>query len=91
MLDNTDVTPNGLADAVMEHRYFAQPEKVTMRMEALLDVLAAPRGHNGIHYVMHQNSNFTHQFHSLWQDVCPLLRFVLCTSGIIVFGCVMIV
>jgi hypothetical protein len=74
------LTPNGLADAVVEHaptgeRVFAKPYEALLPFTAFLDAVESPlydasgTRRRLVHYVSHQNSSLTDEFRALWPDV----------------------
>lgn len=64
------VTPNGLADAVIDD-YFMTPHEETMLVSAFLDILFGKVRRDGIYYIQKQNSNLTDEFCELLMDVDP--------------------
>jgi peptidyl-lysine (3S)-dioxygenase / protease len=64
-----DVTPNGYADALVEHQkkiYFTQPAKVEIEFKDFLEKLNT----KNVYYLQHQNDNFrSNSFKKLFDDI----------------------
>lgn len=62
------VTPNGLADAVVENQ-FVLPEEKQMKFCDFVACLENQEENRGIYYIQKQNSNLTLEFPELLEDV----------------------
>jgi len=65
------VTPNGLADSVVDNKYFVMPEEKLMKFSEFLDKMENPSP-NVVYYISKQNSNFQDEFGELFTDITNL-------------------
>jgi len=63
------VTPNGRADAVVDDKYFVKPIDKLMKFSDFMDILEKKVFAGPVHYIQHQNSNFSTEFQQLWKDI----------------------
>eukprot|EP01111_Echinosteliopsis_oligospora_P012917 TRINITY_DN4505_c0_g1_i1.p1 TRINITY_DN4505_c0_g1~~TRINITY_DN4505_c0_g1_i1.p1 ORF type:complete len:277 (+),score=57.40 TRINITY_DN4505_c0_g1_i1:28-858(+) len=62
------VTPNGRADAI-DGDYFTKPCEKRMKFNQFMDIIEHKGDSNAVHYIQHQNANFTDEYQLLWDDI----------------------